>query len=150
MRIIAFDLGRNMAWAYRLQNGDVMPGHIHLDGERAHRLGQLMQILPGILGQGKFDLIAYETPFVRGRDATRALWGTAGVIEACATNAHCAVLDVAVPTIKKHATGNGRAPKDDMISAARALYEYRGDNEHEADAVCLLGYAEQNSEWVRK
>jgi Holliday junction resolvasome RuvABC endonuclease subunit len=143
MRIIAFDLGKNFAWAWR-PYGSVVASHFVLDGIRSHRMGQLMELLPPILGE-RFDAVVYETPFARGRDATRSLWGIAGIIEACATNAKCAVVDVAVPTIKKFATGHGKAPKNDMIAAARN-FGYRGENEHEADAVCLLAYAEENLE----
>ncbi len=144
MRIIAFDLGKNFAWAWRPQRG-IVAGHLALDGIRSHRMGQLMKLLPPILGSMCFDAVVYETPFARGRDATRSLWGIAGIVEACATNAGCAVVDVAVPTIKKFATGHGKAPKDDMIAAAQRM-GYRGTNEHEADAVCLLAYAEVNLE----
>ncbi len=53
--------------------------------------------------------------------------------------------DVAVSTIKKFATGSGKGCKEDMIAAAKE-FGYKGDNEHEADAVCLLKYAEANLE----
>lgn len=150
MRIIAFDLGKHFAWAWRYQGGSlkIAVGTIELDGIRSHRMGQLMRLLPPIMGSGNFDLAAYETPFARGRDATRSLWGIAGIIEACATNADVACLDVATPTIKKFATGHGKACKEDMIAAAQK-FGYRGTNEHEADAVCLLAYAEANAERVR-
>ena len=39
--------------------------------------------------------------------------------------------------------------KEDMIAAAKK-FGYKGKNEHEADAVCLLRYAEANFERVRK
>jgi len=145
MNILALDLGRNFAWAWRYARGGIAAGHLELDGIRSHRMGQLAKLLPGIFETSHFDVIVYETPFARGRDATRSLWGMAGIIEACATNANLAVLDVAVPTIKKFATGHGKAPKDDMIAAAQK-FGYRGTNEHEADAVCLLCYAEANCE----
>ncbi len=145
MKIIAFDLGKHFAWAWRYANGSVAVGHFELDGIRSHRLGQFAKLLPPIFGPHHFKVAVYETPFARGRDATRVLWGMAGIIEACATNANVAVLDVATPTIKKFTAGHGRAPKAWMINAAYK-YGYRGKNEHEADAVCLLAYAEANVE----
>jgi Holliday junction resolvasome RuvABC endonuclease subunit len=42
------------------------------------------------------------------------------------------------PTIKKHATGNGRASKDQMIEACVDRYGIVSLNTHdEADAICL-------------
>lgn len=146
MKIIAFDLGRNMAWASTWKQLSV--GHHLFEGERAHRQGALMEFLPDLLAHFfQYQAVVYETPFARGRDATRSLWGIAGIIEACATNAGLPVVDVAVPTIKKFATGHGKACKEEMIAAAQRM-GYKGNNEHEADAVCLLRYAEANLERV--
>jgi Holliday junction resolvasome RuvABC endonuclease subunit len=151
MRIIACDLGKNMAFAWR-QSGRIMTLHHSLTGGiRAHRLSSLMAFLPDMFSPDfePFGAVVYETPFARGRDATRVLWGIAGIIEACATKAGLPVVDVAVPTIKKFATGSGKGSKEEMLAAARK-FGYRGANEHEADAVCLLCYAEANIERVVK
>ena len=146
MNIIAFDLGANFAFARSGNPGSA--GHILLLGPRAHRQGQLQVFLASLLTTGPMlDAVVYETPFCRGRDATRSSWGSAGVIEAAASLANLPVLDVAVATIKKFATGSGNAPKTSMIDAAQKL-GYRGLNEHEADAWCLLKYAEANLEKV--
>lgn len=143
MKIIAFDLGANMAWASNRKK--LIWGSAVYGGTRAQRLAMIQRLIPALLKD--VDVVVYETPFARGRDATRSLWGIAGIIEACAENAGSAVLDVAVPTIKKFATGHGHAAKNEMIAAAQK-FGYRGLNEHEADAVCLLKYAEANLEKV--
>ena len=145
MNIIAFDLGKNFAWATNCHG--LITGHIILAGPRAHRQGALHLFLAAHLCLMPYEAVVYETPFARGRDATRSLWGIAGLIEASATNANLPVVDVAVSTIKKFACGDGQAPKSDMIGAAKRM-GYRGFNEHEADAVCLLKYAEANLEHV--
>ena len=147
MNIIAFDLGANFGWA---RNGDPgSAGHTLLTGPRAHRQGQLLEYVTSLLITGPaLDLVVYETPFARGRDATRSSWGSAGVIEAAASLAGFPVLDVAVGTIKKFATGNGCASKREMIDAAQRM-GYGGSNEHMADAWCLLKYAEANAEKVQ-
>ena len=149
MRVIAFDLGRNMAWAHnagkRLEWGTKT-----FDGVRASRFRDMSMFVPLILAYSPpFDIVVYETPFARGRDATRSMWGFAGILEARATEANIAVLDVAVPTIKKFAAGNGHAPKDAMILAAKK-FGYKGSNDNEADAICLLKYAEANLEYGEK
>ena len=144
----AFDLGATFGWATNLANHSLEPGwgHSTLPGIRAHRLGAFATWMrANARWLRELDVVVYETPFARGRDATRSLWGMAGVLEACATEFDLAVVDVAVATIKKFATGSGRAPKNSMIEAARRL-GYRGEDEHEADAYCLLKYAEENLE----
>lgn len=144
--IVAMDLGRRLGWAACSHDGRRW-GVAEFSEDRARRLCELARWLRG--NQSPLhgaDVVVYETPFCRGRAATRSMWGAAGVVEACATEAGCAVLDVAVPTIKKFATGSGRAAKNDMIRAARRL-GYRGRDDNEADAYCLLRYAEENLEW---
>jgi Holliday junction resolvasome RuvABC endonuclease subunit len=114
------------------------------------RFGDMLMMLPTILKRTpSFDVVVYETPFARGRDATRSMWGIAGILEACANRANIAVVDVAVPTIKKFATGHGHAAKNDMIAAAKK-FGYLGFNDNEADAICLLKYAEANLEYGDK
>lgn len=147
MKIAAFDLGST--WAFATEHGaghcDLNPGRgkpklarkrPEILGRFEHELTLLGATLPG------FDLIVHSQPFARGQAATRLLWGMAGILEAAAHNAGCAVLDATDSQIKKWATGSGKADKDMMLVAAREL-GYTGDNEHEADAWCLLRYAEE-------
>lgn len=146
MKIVAFDLGKNFAWATNAHAPTFFAGSIRLEGPRAHRQGKLLIYLTGFFRKYEsLEAVIYETPFARGRDATRSLWGIAAIIEACATNAKLPVVDAAVPTIKKFATGSGKGAKNEMIAAAHR-WGYTGDNEHEADAFCLLKYAEANLE----
>ena len=148
MRIIAFDLGRNFAFAHNAIDGKLTTETIFLKPEqRAHRFIACFDWLDARIGQLKLDAVVYETPFARGRDPTRSLWGYAALIEAIASRYKLPVMDVATPTIKKSATGHGKASKYEMIFAAQRM-GYTGRNEHMADAVCLLRYAEANLERV--
>lgn len=147
MKIIALDLGKNMAMAH---NGMDVPVIEHWEehGIRSHRVCSTMRHLDRRFKQIKqachIDLVIYERPFARGADATRSLWGLAGVIEALATHYGWPVTDQVPKPIKKWATGNHAASKDDMIAAANRL-GYIVANEHEADAACLLEYAKANA-----
>lgn len=146
IKIVSFDLGATFAWATNMETG-LQRGHQTLPGIREERLAAFLEFLARIRPWMRLaDVVVYETPFARGRDATRSLWGMAGVLEARATEMGLPVVDVAVSTIKKHATGRGDAPKSTMIDAARRR-GYGGNDEHEADAFCLLKYAEENLEW---
>jgi len=139
MKIIAFDLGSTMAYAE-----DKHVNHRTFTGSRLERFCAIQRWLAELMWQ-PYDIVVYETPLVRGQDATRSLWGIAGILEATVTQAQKPIISIAVPTIKKFATGDGMAAKIEMLHAAKK-FGYRGDNEHEADAVCLLAYAKANLE----
>lgn len=146
MRIAAFDLGSTSAAAW-----DTGVDHVDLNPFRTKpkKTYRRPQILRGFTGwverllyvHSGIETVVFERPFVRGQAATRMLWGMAGVLEAEATAAGMAVLDMTPSEIKKWATGKGSAGKPEMLVAARRL-GYTGDNEHEADAYCLLKFAE--------
>lgn len=160
MIILAFDLGRKTGWATNWKLARPCWGLIEFDDFRAHRLAEWARVLRGDstpLKKGgprlgfpskllqSVDAVVFETPFARGRAATRSMWGMAGVLEAAASEVNKPVVDVSVATIKKFAAGHGHAPKNTMIAAARKL-GYRGNDDNEADAYCLLKYAEANLE----
>lgn len=52
----------------------------------------------------------------------------------------CPCIEVPPACLKKFATGNGNAPKDRMVKAAK-LHGYTGGNENEADVWMLACYA---------
>lgn len=148
MKIIAFDLGRIFAFAHNI-DAQITTHHVFFEpAARPHRFACCYVWLYAHISELKqLDAVVYETPFARGCDATRSLWGYACLIEAVASRCNLPVVDVAVPTIKKFATEHGKACKEDMIAAAKK-FGYHGNNEHEADAVCLLEYAKANLERV--
>jgi hypothetical protein len=149
LSIIAFDLGRNLGWASNFK-GRLQWGSALFSEVRAHRLGEFLRMLTSPMWEAKIkraDIIVFETPFARGGGPTRSLWGMAGVLEAAVSETKRPVVDVSVATIKKFAADHGLAPKDEMIKAARR-FGYKGKNDNEADAVCLLQYARANLERV--
>lgn len=141
MRIAAFDLGSTMACA-RDELGET---HQTFDGDRARRLSFTWAWLVRMV-QGA-DLVVYERPFARGQAATRSLWGLAGAIEMAAYDAGIPCLDIDPSTIKKWATGSGKADKEAMLRAARGM-GYKGTNEHEADAYCLLHFVHDTTKEI--
>lgn len=144
MKIAAFDLGSTMAVAHNLYETPHAEHHF-FSGDRPQRASQTLHWLEGVFAQarvrGGLDAVVYERPFARGMHATRSLWGLAGLLEALAERDGVPCIDITPKEIKKHATGGGDASKADMILCA-SLSGYPGDNEHEADAWCLLRMAE--------
>lgn len=143
MKIAAFDLGSSIACAHNI-NGEPVVASRTYKGTRIARAASSLWLFQDLRRQfeeaGGVDAVVYERPFARGMDATRALWGLAGLLEAVFGD-YCAVLDVTPAEIKKHAAGDAKADKEAMQLAAY-LTGYFGDNEHEADAWCLLRMAE--------
>lgn len=154
LKVAAFDLGSHMAVAHNLYGtGDVRVNHTEFKGTRVTRAAATKQwlhdLFDGMARIGPPDFVMYERPFGRGQDATRSLWGLAGLIEAEAGSRNIPVLDQDPSSIKKWTSGNGGAEKHDMLLFA-AMTGYAGDNDHEADAYCLLRYAEANVAFERK
>lgn len=152
MKIAAFDLGTTWAVAHNWFDQPPATGAWHVDLNPNRTKPKLALKRPAVLAAlrphldflryARPDVVVHSQPFARGQAATRLLWGMAGILEAAAHDAGAAVMDWTDSEIKKWATGNGRASKDDMIAAASFL-GYNGDNEHEADAFCLLKMAER-------
>jgi hypothetical protein len=157
MKIIAFDLGSHMALATNV-SGDVKAYHQHFKGTRVDRAAATLAWLQEALDQCRAhdaipDVVVYERPFARGMDATRSLWGIAGMIEGVFGGV-TAILDLSPQEIKKFSTGSGAHAKKgekaehkggsgaQSMMLAAIMTGYPGDNEHEADAWCLFRMAE--------
>jgi Holliday junction resolvasome RuvABC endonuclease subunit len=146
MKIIHFDVGSNMAFAHNGMGDDaIIVDSKEFKGNRQERaaatLRWLLKRFKEMKQQGiEFDAVHYERPFARGQAATRSLWGVAGVLEAAAVINGWPTLDSTPLEIKKFATGNAKASKEEMTTEARSR-GYRGSNEHEADAYLGLQYA---------
>lgn len=150
LSILALDLGGTSAYALNVP-GFTATGHWVVNrGGKAKRPECLANFFSELdlqlMCMGDLDVLIYERPFARGAAATRALWGYAGICEAVAHARGAAVLDLTPGQIKKWATGNAKASKDDMLVAAKKM-GYGGDNEHEADAYCLMKFA--NAEAIK-
>ena len=143
MRILALDLGQNTGWAI-VQGGDVVSsGSVRFVGDRQTRAARFLVWLQNFEEQA-CDVWIYERPFVRGRDATRCLWGLAGIVEAVGPNCGAAVLDAELKTVKKFMTGSGAAEKAGMIDAVAQVIGAAPATDHEADAIAIGLYASEN------
>ncbi len=150
MKILALDLGATLGWAVvkdpecRVLNY----GEVRFNGDRGYRLWRFQDWLHRKVYEFSPDVLIFERPFCRGLHATRSLWGMAGVAEAEAHGQGVTSLDIVPTTLKKWATGSGRADKELMIQAAEVLIypDERTLREHEADAIILGLYAAENIE----
>ncbi len=99
--------------------------------------------LPELITVHQPDMIVFEAPFagaVRNANTGRMLFGFCAMVEMIAYRQKIRCLECNNATVKKHATGSGRAQKVDMIKAARDRgWEPKDDNA--ADALWLADYA---------
>lgn len=136
--VLALDLGTKMGWAIRRGNGDFHHGVENLSPNkhfpRAHRFAAFQAFLE----MHRVDVIVYEDIKRHAGTAAAHMWGGYEAI----LLAHCLRNGIetswlGVGEIKRHATGKGNAPKNDVIAAMRARgFEPQDDND--ADALALL------------
>jgi Holliday junction resolvasome RuvABC endonuclease subunit len=144
MKTLALDIGKTIAACTNIEGWE--PNHRLYEGDRRERAAKVMCAMNKLCRELKplgLEVVVYEDTFVRGITACKALYGIIGIIEACFGNAGFTPMGVSPATVKVFATGKGNATKEEMIAAAQIM-GYEGDNEHEADAYCLLKYAEAN------
>ena len=146
-KIVAFDFGSRTGWA-ALKDGHIESGVQVFELSRGESQGmrfiRFRRWLEEILGLIQPGLCVYEAAHHRGGHATELLVGmTTRLQEACAEKGieYAAVHSA---TLKKFATGSGRADKLVMMKRAAVLFPGRKiEDDNEADALLLLGYARE-------
>lgn len=78
--------------------------------------------------------------FRTSQSTIRILYGLATLAEEVAWTMHVAAYEVAIATIKKHATGSGRADKRDVMRAIMQLGIDVGNDDNRADAAAGFLY----------
>lgn len=144
MNILTLDVGTKTGWA-SLYQGHVESGVHEFSLGRGDSPGmrflRFRSFLVDMLTMTKPDLVTYERAHMRGGFATDLLVGmTSRVQEECAVrNINCEAVHSG--TLKKFATGSGRAQKDAMRRHASIRFDRNVESDDEADALCLLDLA---------
>lgn len=143
--ILALDLGTTTGWALRSHDGLISsgtvsfrPGRFDGGGMRYLRFTNWLTELDRL--SGPIAAIWFEE--VRrhaGTDAAHVFGGLLATLTTWAELRGIPYSGVPVGTIKKHATGRGNAPKQDMIAAARAR-GFSPADDNEADAIAILNW----------
>jgi len=149
VKILALDIATKTGWAYRV-NGKVISGVEDFSLKRGDSPGMryiyFNKWLSNFATQEDL-LIVYERPNQRGGSATAVLLGLISHMEGFCAQRGFEHAAVEIQVLKKHATGNGDAKKEAMIDAANELLRAQGsdptESDDEADAICLLNYAEK-------
>lgn len=135
-QILAIDVGTQTGFSM-LEGGRLTAWTTVLEGvDGSHKLLAFWNYLKWY----RPDLVVYERPFAQGA-AKRQLDSYVTAIELWAMTNDISWIGVAPSTLKKSATGNGRAHKYEVIAAMRERFpatEILDDNQ--ADAVALIDY----------
>ena len=86
-------------------------------------------------------ILAYEQPIHRGGAPTEVLLGFVTEIKTFCAQHEIQFMNVQVGTLKKFATGDGRADKPEMVKAARKRFNRPDlEDDNEADALHVLDW----------
>ena len=144
-QILALDLASVTGWHHSSGDGGV----IDLRNKQRDwgRMGhQFNYELNELIQQCPTDKIVCELPPNRLLGAARMiLLGLHWQARAIAYEYVIPFENVAVPTLKKWATGSGKATKEDMIRAARDLGGREPIDDNHADAMLLCAYAKAHA-----
>ena len=153
MTILALDLGTKTGWAIN-DDGVIRSGMEDFTPKKGDHIGKrycdfTSWLVDMIIDYDLPDYVYYEMPHMRGRRATEVLHGYLTCLQnTCYQQELDDPIAVHPGTIKKFATGNGRASKEDMILEPNdwVRIEKTITDDNEADAICLLKYAESQLE----
>lgn len=140
MKILALDLATKTGWAHSDGSSGVfeLPEAQH----RGARWNAFACWLDRMLLEHPADLVVYEQAHHRGGFATRFALALVTETERMAAWNNAEVRPYHSATIKKHATGNARAKKDEMLAAALDRNPSRlFQDDNEVDALFLLDLA---------
>lgn len=144
--ILALDMASRTGWAL-VQDGKVIESGIVDFSKRRGESNGLMFLrfrkwLQEITRMSQVRLIAYELAHFRGGAATEICVGLQTRAQEMAAELGIESAPVASSTLKKFATGTGRAGKDEMIEKAAKVIGRRPIDDNEADAVLVGLWAE--------
>ena len=147
MKILALDLATKTGWAVygsHITDKKVVSGVQVFDVKRGESPGmrflRCRSFLNELFDMARPNVIVYEQAHHRGGAATRCGVGLVTVVLEFAAQHKIATMSVHSATLKKWATGSGRANKGDMIKTCISR-GYQPQDDNEADAILLLLYA---------
>lgn len=140
MIILGLDLGSTTGWAVADDNGITASGTWYIAPRRGespgcrylHLRSYLYEVLRAF---DAFDLVVYEAAHHRGGAATEYAVGCVTTVQAWCAQRTIEHASVHTATLKKFATGSGKADKEKMLTAARWMAGRAVSDDNEADAI---------------
>ena len=152
MKILALDLGTKTGWAFsdakdikRVYSG--MQDFSLKRGESpGMRLLSFDKWIYEMLAKHKPKMVGYEMPHQRGGHSTQLLLSMLGILHVACEKAGIEYASVHSATLKKSATGSGKASKEEMIRIAVVKFSREIIDDNEADALHILAWARNTFE----
>jgi Holliday junction resolvasome RuvABC endonuclease subunit len=146
VNILALDCGTKTGWA-SLVDGRIESGVQDFSLKRGESKGirflRFNTWLVGMLDLIKPHIVVYEMAHFRGGHATEILVGMTTRIEEFREERGIEYSSVHSATLKKFATGSGKANKIDMMKAAALEFGRIIDSDDEADALHALAWGRE-------
>lgn len=146
MKILALDLALTTGWAHS-KNDSQESGTFTIDQKRGESPGmryvRFNAWLKEVLDTITPAIVIYEQAHHRGGAATEIAFGLITRVQEACSERNINYQKLHSGTIKKFATGSGRASKDDILATARLHWGANIRDHNEADALWML-------EWARK
>ena len=144
MAVLALDIATTTGWAVALSGGSIQSGRLRLNkgirqGERLHQFRKFLTELKVRLEcrGDPLTAITYEHAFRQQGHANELFHNMTGVLMQWCEHHGIEYDKINVSSIKRHATGSGKASKEDMKKAANDL-GFTVIDDNEADAIHLL------------
>ena len=146
MNILALDCGTKTGWASfdggRIESG-VQDFSLKRGESKGIRFLRFNKWLDAMVKLTYPQVVVYELAHFRGGHATEILVGMTTRIEEFCEGNNIEYGSVHSATLKKFATGSGKANKQDMMKAAALEFGRVIDSDDEADALLILAWARE-------
>jgi len=147
MHILGLDLGTNTGWALMSEEGDISSGIQSFKKKRGDSPGMIFLKFYGWLTELLSDLennevlVAYEMAHHRGGRATEVGVGLVSQVQKYCALREFEHTSVHSSTLKKMATGNGKASKEEVQLAAENAFGFTVQGDDQSDALWVLAWA---------
>ncbi len=136
MKILALDVATHCGWCTETTSG-VWDFSIKRDESSGMRLIRFKSKLKEITELEKISLITFERSAGHHKNALIVQAELHGILKLFAEENNIDYRAFSAKEIKQFATGKGNAGKPAMIQAAKDKYGYTGNDDNEADAICI-------------
>lgn len=143
MRILALDIATVTGFRTETSSGIWDFKKMKRGDSYGMRLIRFKAALREIIDLEKIDIVVYERPAGQFKSSIIVASEMIGVLIALCEEKGIEYTAYSAKEIKKFATGNGNANKQDMIDAAIAL-GFKPEDDNEADAIHLYNLAKKD------